>query len=247
MRTESFATPGDVVLNLEVPKGEVEIETIDGTETTVELEARGRDADEYEQEVRIEARPRGNGHEVLVDAGSRRGQLGFREGEYRVRIKAPVDASVRAELASADIRGRGRFSELEIAIASGDVAFDEVAGQAKVNTASGDVELRRVGSAKVNSASGDIRIDESGPVEANTASGDIQLRRVSSGEVKLHSASGDLEVGIAKGSRLWVDAQSISGDTSSELELEGAPAGDEGPLVELRAQTMSGDIALRRA
>jgi DUF4097 and DUF4098 domain-containing protein YvlB len=248
MRTESFATPGDVELRIEVPGGEVEIETAETTETTVELEARGRDADEYEREARIEARPRGDGHEVVVDASARRGLLGFREGEYRVRIKAPVGATVRADLASADINGRGRFGELEIAVASGDVTFDEVEGQAKVNTASGDVELRRAGSAKVNSASGDVRIDESGPVEANTASGDIRLRSVSSGEVKLHSASGDLDVGIAKGSRLWVDAQSLSGDTSSELELEAAPSGaDEGPLVELRAQTMSGDISVRRA
>jgi hypothetical protein len=67
--------------------------------------------------------------------------------------------------------------------------------------------------------------------------------------VKVHSASGDIEVGIAKGSRLWVDAQSLSGETSSELELgTGEPVeGDEGPLVELRAQTMSGDISVRRA
>jgi DUF4097 and DUF4098 domain-containing protein YvlB len=248
MRTETFATSGAVELNLEIPKGDVEIESVETAETTVELEARGRDADEFERDVRIEARPRGNGHEVIVDASSRRGLLGFREGAYRVRIKAPEGANVRADLASADISGRGRFGELEVAVASGDVAFDEIEGQAKVNTASGDVELRRVGSAKVNSASGDVRIDESGPVEANTASGDIRLRSISSGEVKLHSASGDLEIGIAKGSRLWVDAQSLSGDTSSELELEAAPSGeDEGPLVELRAQTMSGDISVRRA
>ena len=128
------------------------------------------------------------------------------------------------------------------------MVFDEIAGQAGINTASGDVELRRVGSAKVNSASGDVRIEDSGPVDANTASGDIRLRSVASGEVRLHSASGDLDVGIAKGSRLWVDAQSLSGDTSSELELEAAPSGDDdGPLVELRAQTMSGDISVRRA
>jgi DUF4097 and DUF4098 domain-containing protein YvlB len=250
MRTETFATPGDVELTLQIPKGEVEIEAAATMETTVELEARGRDADELEREVRIEARPRGNGHEVVVNASSRRGLLGFREGEYRVRIKAPNGATVGARLASADISGRGRFGELEIDAASGDVAFDDVEGLAKINTASGDVELRRVGSAKVNSASGDVRVDESAAeVEVNTASGDIELRSVAEGEVKVHSASGDVEVRIAKGSRLWVDAQSLSGETSSDLELEsGAPVeGDEGPLVELRAQTMSGDIAVRRA
>jgi DUF4097 and DUF4098 domain-containing protein YvlB len=247
MRTESFATPGNVELTLEIPAGAVEIETADSTETTVELEARGRDAEEFEREVRIEARPRGEGHEVVVDASARRGLLGFREGEYRVRIKAPQGAAVRAELASADIRGRGQFGSVAVDVASGDVEFEEVTGEAKINTASGDVELRQVGSARVNSASGDVRIDESGPVEANTASGDIVLRRITSGEVKIHSASGDVEVGIAKGSRLWIDAQSLSGDTTSELELEAAPsADDDGPLVELRAQSMSGDIAVRR-
>ena len=186
MRTETFATPGDVELNLEVPKGDVEIEAVETAETTVELEARGRDADEFEHDVRIEARPRGNGHEVIVDAGARRGLLGFREGEYRVRIKAPEGANLRAQLQSADIRGRGRLGAVEINSASGDVMFDEVAEHAKINTASGDVELRRVGSAKVNSASGDVRIDESGPVEANTASGDIRPRRT----VRTRSTSG---------------------------------------------------------
>jgi DUF4097 and DUF4098 domain-containing protein YvlB len=249
MRTETFATPGDVELSLEIPKGEVEIEAVETGETTVELEARGRDADEYEREVRIEARPRGGGHEVVVDASARRGLLGFREGEYRVRIRAPHGSAVRARLASADITGRGTFCAVEVDAASGDVAFDDIAAQGRINTASGDVELRRVGSAKVNSASGDVRIDESAAaVEVNTASGDIELRSVTAGEVKLHSASGDVEVGIAKGSRLWVDAQSLSGDTSSELELEAAPSGEEeGPLVELNAQTMSGDISVRRA
>jgi DUF4097 and DUF4098 domain-containing protein YvlB len=248
MKSETFATPGPVALRIDVPAGDVEIETADTKETTVELEARGRDAEEYEREARIEARPRGDGHEVVVDASARRGLLGFREGEYLVRIKAPAGADVRAEVASADIRGRGRFGEVEVNAASGDVGFDEVEGQANINTASGDVELRRVGTAKVNSASGDVRIDETGAVDANTASGDIRLKSISSGEVELHSASGDIDVGIAKGSRLWIDAQSLSGDTSSELELEAAPSGDdEGPLVELRAKTMSGDISVRRA
>jgi hypothetical protein len=67
--------------------------------------------------------------------------------------------------------------------------------------------------------------------------------------LKLNSASGDIEVGIAKGSRLWVEAQSLSGDTSSDIDLESGETieSDEGPLVELTARTLSGDIAVRRA
>lgn len=249
MRTETFTTPGAVTLQINIPAGDVEIETRESAETIVELEVRGRNAEELERETRIEARPRVDGHEVVVDAAQVRRLLRIRDGDYRVRIQAPPGAAVQADLASADIRGRGRYGEVELDVASGDVEFDQVDGEAKVNTASGDIELRRVSSARLNSASGDVRVDESSrSVEVNTASGDIQIRKVVEGNVKAHSASGDIEVGIARGSRLWVDAQSLSGDTSSELELEPAPAADdEGPLVELRAQTMSGDISVRRA
>ena len=251
MRSETFHTPGPVRLRIQIPSGDVDVQTVDGDECTVELEVRGRDSSELEQDVTIESRPRGDGFEVVVEA---RGNRGFglfrRNGSYRVAVTVPHDAELSAELASADFRGRGRFSEAQLSVASGDVELQEVSGEAKVDTASGDVEIGEVGSAKVNSASGDVEIDEAAnDVEINTASGDIDLRRVNRGEVRLNSASGDIEVGIAKGTRLWVDAQSLSGDTSSELELEsGEPVEtDEGPLVELRAVTMSGDINVRRA
>jgi Putative adhesin len=248
VRVETFSTPGPVRLQIQIPRGDVELETSDAAETTVELEARGRNADELEREARIEARPRGDGHEVVVE-GRTRGLFGH-GGEYLVRVSAPHGADVRAELASADIRGRGRYGEVEIEVASGDVEFEHVEGEARMSSASGDIQVAHAGSAKVNSASGDVRLDDvSGPADVNTASGDIDVRRVVEGAVKINSASGDVEVGIAQGSRLWVDAQSLSGDTSSELELEsGTPvATDEGPLVELRAVTMSGDINVRRA
>jgi Putative adhesin len=248
VRVETFATPGPVRLQIQIPRGDVELETSDAAETTVELEARGRNADELEREARIEARPRGDGHEVVVEAPSR-GLFG-RGGEYLVRVSAPHGADVRAELASADISGRGRYGDVDIDVASGDVELEHVEREARIDSASGDVQVAHAGTAKVNSASGDVRLDDvAGPTDVNTASGDVDLRRVVSGAVKINSASGDVEVGIAQGSRLWVDAQSLSGDTSSELELEsGAPvATDEGPLVELRAVTMSGDINVRRA
>src|SRR5215218_687318 len=205
MRTETFSTPEPIRLEIRIPAGDVEIETADVAETVVELECRGRDADQLEHDTRIEAR----GREVLIEAPDR----SFQDGDYRVRVVTPHGADLRSEVASADIVGRGTFGEVEINVASGDVVLEQVEGETRINSASGDVRLRRV-------------------VE---------------GDVRVHSASGDVEVGIAAGSRLWVDAQSLSGSTSSELELEGAPSDDEGPLVELRVQTMSGDIAVRRA
>jgi DUF4097 and DUF4098 domain-containing protein YvlB len=248
VRHETFSTPGQVALDIRIPSGDIEIETDDAAETAVELQARGRNADELEREAEISMRPRGEGFEVRIEDG--RGGLFRRGGEYRVRVAAPHGASVRANLASADITGRGRYSDLDVKVASGDVEFEDVSGEAGVNTASGDVQLDRVGTAKVNSASGDVQIDESANgADVNTASGDVELRSVAAGEVRVNSASGDIEVGIAKGSRLLVDAQTLSGDTSSELDLESGSTieTDEGPLVELKARSMSGDISVKRA
>jgi hypothetical protein len=39
----------------------------------------------------------------------------------------------------------------------------------------------------------------------------------------------------------------MSGETTSELEIEDAPTGGEGPQVDLRATSMSGDIRIVRA
>ncbi len=80
-----------------------------------------------------------------------------------------------------------------------------------------------------------------------TASGDQQLRSVAEGKVELASASGDIRVGIKQGSRLWVDARSMSGDVTSELDVGDEEPGEDGPLVELNVTAMSGDIQVVRA
>ncbi len=63
----------------------------------------------------------------------------------------------------------------------------------------------------------------------------------------LKTVSGDLTVGIRAGSALWVDAKSVSGDTTSDLPLGEAPQNGDAPLVDLRATAMSGDIQIVRA
>ena len=103
--------------------------------------------------------------------------------------------------------------------------MEEVGGALTVNTASGDLELGRLaGEGKVRSASGDVQIDEAeASLKVQTASGDVQVHSVREGDVVLQTASGDIEVGIKQGSKLWIDAKSMSGDTSSDLEVGDTP------------------------
>jgi DUF4097 and DUF4098 domain-containing protein YvlB len=129
------------------------------------------------------------------------------------------------------------------------VQLASVAGEAKINSASGDVMIREVGNRlEVNTASGDVLVREAASsVSLNSASGDQQIGSVSQGKVDLKSASGDLKVGIREGSTLWVDARSRSGEVRSELPVSDLPPEGDAPHVELRANSMSGDITVVRA
>jgi DUF4097 and DUF4098 domain-containing protein YvlB len=100
----------------------------------------------------------------------------------------------------------------------------------------------------VNSASGDVHVGEArSSVSVNTASGDQEIGSAVEGRVTLKSASGDLEIGIREGSTLHVDARSRSGDVRSELPMSDTPPEGDAPHIELRADTMSGDITVTRA
>jgi hypothetical protein len=66
----------------------------------------------------------------------------------------------------------------------------------------------------------------------------------------LRAISGDVTVGVRTGARVYVDANTISGSTSSEFELSDSPAAApaaDAPLVELFVKTVSGDIRIERA
>ena len=263
MRRERFETPGPLLLTVRIPSGRIELETVAGTETVVELEA----SPELEEQTRIELRPRHDGHEVSVVLDKRLGLFRGLRGDMRLRVTAPPGADVELSTASADVRGRGSFGALDVNTASGDVTFETVGGTAEINSASGDVKLSRVedaltvntasgdveveylgGSGKVRAASGDVSIDEAeASLKVQTASGDVEIGSVSEGEIALQTASGDIEVAVKKGSKLWIDARSMSGETSSELEVGDAAPDGEGPLVEVRATAMSGDIQVKRA
>jgi DUF4097 and DUF4098 domain-containing protein YvlB len=263
MRRETFDTPGPLSLDIRVPSGDIDLQTVEGTETVIELSA----SPELEEEARIELRPRHNGHELTVVIEKRSGIFrAFRE-EVRLRVTAPPGADVEIGTASADVDARGDFGALDVNTASGDVTFEKAGGDVQVNSASGDLKLEEIGGAltvntasgdvdvgrlggdgKVRSASGDVQLEDAdASLKVQTASGDVQVGSVREGDVVLQTASGDIEVGIKQGSRLWIDAKSMSGETSSELEIGDAPGEGDGPLVEVRATAMSGDIKVKRA
>jgi len=280
MRRETFATPGPVRLDLELPAGAIEIETANTDETTVELEALStkEQVQEMVATARIDSQRRGDRYEVTVEVRTRHGVwISFSSGpdirlgtpEMRLRISCPNETELEVKTKSADLRASGDYATVDVKTASGDVSIDN-AGETSVKTASGDVHLNSVaGSLDVKTVSGDVFVesvarhsnvqavsgdvfirDAAGSISANTVSGDQSYPAVMNGRVELRAVSGDIAVGIRRGSRVFIDANTVSGSTSSEFELSDAPAAppsEDAPLVEVFAKTVSGDVRLERA
>lgn len=281
MRSETFSTPGPVRLDLELPSGAIDIEAGETDETRVELEAvsHNEQVQEMVDTARIECVQRGEGHEVVVEVRTRHGVwISFSRGpdirlgspEMRLRITCPKGAALDVKTKSADLKARGEYAavdvktasgdvnveqsaDADVKTASGDVHFDEVTGRLDVKSASGDVSVWKVANAaSIQLVSGDVIIREAeDSVSANTVSGDQVLQAVLKGRMELRAISGDIVVGVRRGSRVFVDANTVSGSTSSEFDLGDAPAAEpaaaDAPLVEVFAKTVSGDVRLTRA
>ena len=262
----TFETRGHVALHVSVEAGEVVVATREGAGVEVELVAL-RDNDVTRKtiaEARVEIADRGAGHEVIVELKRRSGHLVGRGPKVGVHVMCPVGSDLALRSASAGLEAVGSLGEVEVKTISGDVSLASVAtlvvsstsgdvevrdvrGSAEVGTTSGDVSVRRCGGPlTANLVSGDLTVDDAGAGLAATAvSGDVQARAVGGGAISVQSVSGDVQLAIRPGERLYIDASSVSGTMSSELGL--APADTSVPVNELRVRTISGDLQILRA
>jgi hypothetical protein len=251
MDEHRFHTPAPVELEIKVPVGDIEVETVDGDETVIVLD--GNEKLMEMTEVRQE------GDRVVVELRGKKpfgitisiGDFSFGTERLRVRARVPHESAAVLATTAGDMKLRGRYRSLDSKSASGDLRVDgEIAGDAAVKTVSGDVHLRHVGGElRVQSVSGDVVAQYvGGSIAAKSVSGDVRFESVREGDVNAQSVSGDIEVGVAAGTRLDVDAGSVSGDLSSEVPLADDPGTDDadGPLVVLRGKTVSGDFRVFR-
>jgi hypothetical protein len=188
----------------------------------------------------------------------------LRTPQFAITVTTPPDAAVRVATGSADTALRGRLGEAELTSASGDITVEQCAAL-QLRTASGDTRIGRVaGRVTAGSASGDLRVDVaagltsrtasgdvsaeevSGDVSVTTASGDVSLGRVGEGAVDVKTVSGDCEVGVVPGLRVWMDLSSISGRMDSQLTEDDGAAGDGPAQLSLTLRSVSGDLRIRR-
>jgi DUF4097 and DUF4098 domain-containing protein YvlB len=138
--------------------------------------------------------------------------------------------------------------DASIESATGDIRIERIGGNAKIDNANGDARIGSIdGDLKLTGASGDVLVRRSGgSVSASTAFGAVRLLSVARGRVKVDSARGDIEIGIAEGSAAWLNLNTTFGRARSELDAADTPDEQE-QTVEVSASTAFGDITVRRA
>jgi DUF4097 and DUF4098 domain-containing protein YvlB len=258
---ETFDTPEPISVDVRISAGTLRVDADETAQTEVEVEPNDDAAEEQLENVRIELR----GTSLRVELPEKRGFFG-RNPSFDVRIRCPQGSSLAVRSRSADVESRGVLGAADVKSASGDVELQHVEREAIVQTASGDIEIERAGEVAASTASGDVEIRHclgrlkanlvsgdltvraaDGDVESHTVSGDQRLESVGLGTVAANSVSGDVLVRVRRGATVWLDVRSISGDTQSDLDVGDGPPADSEQVMELRINTVSGDVRIERA
>ena len=266
-----FETPGSVSLQVKLPSGRVLVTTADEPRTTVEVVAVGRRGQDAIDEIEVTMDERLGRYAVKVEQKDR-----FRwgpiqitwGGDFECRIVCPPGTDLDLAGGSTDLRSDGELGEVSVRTASGDIRLESVRGDLQVKTASGDISVDTIASqASLVTVSGDLGVERvdasltaravsgdvtiggiSGPLALSTTSGDVDIKSVAGGDVRVQTVSGDVRVGIAPGTRTWIDAASVSGRLESELGLDQEPAGEtDEAVIPVHVKTVSGDVSIVRA
>lgn len=203
--------------------------------------------------------PEGSAIEVVTTSGAVTA-----EGRFGPASIDTVSGAVSVSDVDGDFKARST---------SGTVALGSVSGEVKVVTVSGPVRCGSLGAAgRARSTSGDITVEVAqGPLSVKTTSGDVsvgelasgcqfqtasgdqRVKRLVAGQARFETVSGNMTVGIARGTVVAVDAETVTGALSSDIELDAnqdAPPGPDGPggaRAEVRARSVSGDLHIGRA
>jgi len=190
---------------------------------------------------------------------------GLRDSSTRIRVGIPAGTTVRISCASAEIHAEVRLAEAFIDSASGDVSLSEV-HDAKIKSASGDLAIvMAMGEVSLRTASGDVRIGDvaerldvttasgsvdvglaRGDVTSSAASGDLAIDRFEGSDLNLKSVSGSIRVGLPRGTKVALDARSLSGHIALPERVPSGGTRDDRRQVRAKLRTISGDIEIIR-
>lgn len=260
-----FASPGPVNADIRIAGGTVNVDA--GEHDAISVSVEPADNSNASREAAQETRVSLDGKQLIIHVPRGQGWAVFRWPKLNVTLKMPAGSMLTVKSASADITCTGVYNDAVLRTASGDLFIDRVTKELSIDSASGDVRVGWVGGTlRAHSASGDISVQHAGNdsdltcasgdievaradggVRAKTASGDVKIGTAHKDEIRAHTASGDVSVGVAAGTGVWLDLSTVSGRTTSDLNMHSSPEPVAGAAtLKVKIRTVSGDISLRR-
>ncbi len=181
-----------------------------------------------------------------VTGHGRLGAANINSGSGDVELADIASGDVKA--GSGDVEVDAVAESIKVKTGSGDVSVGSIGGTGEISAGSGDVVVGDLADAiKVKTGSGDIVIKSGGEhIDVMAGSGDVALKRVEGGEVIAKTGSGDVSIGILRGTAAYLDIQTVTGDVTSSLDPSGAP-GEGDPTVSISVMSGTGDVVLQHA
>jgi DUF4097 and DUF4098 domain-containing protein YvlB len=166
-------------------------------------------------------------------------------GHFRLDRTGPL----RLDTSGGDVTVAAVDGNADVATGTGRVRIGDIGGTAVVKNSNGNTDLGAVaGELRVRSANGDISVDRAAAkVDAKTANGTIRIGEVARGSVVLHTATGNVEIGVAEGTAAWLELKTGHGRVRNSLDETSQGPGKSEQTVEVRAHTSFGDITISRA
>jgi hypothetical protein len=169
----------------------------------------------------------------------------------------PRRATIVVETSSGDLTGEDLAGEQRFHTASGDIDLTRISGTVSIEAVSGDVEVMATGELrlKARTVSGDLAVRAGllAEVSAATTSGDLAIAGElgADGAHKVETVSGDAVLALAGGAR--IEVSTVTGDVSTDGPHRIERANGKRVVVigdgraTLVVRTMSGDVHVTRA
>ncbi len=226
-RREEYAASECITVQIKGLSGDVRIDTAHDGRVIVELFTKGDEQLLSQLDVRYDAEER----TLVIDTkGPKTGFFMIQRDSVDVHVVLPEHSDIYIDVTTGDVDGHGRLGDVRINSASGDIDFEDA----------------EVSSLHIKSASGDVAAQAGAPTFVDLASGDIELQVNQPCKVDARTLSGDIEVKIQRGFVTDVNAQTLSGEISSNINFDRACGEGDPVQVELTLSSLSGDIEIER-
>ncbi|MDR2257130.1 MAG: DUF4097 family beta strand repeat-containing protein [Arthrobacter sp.] len=172
------------------------------------------------------------------------GQATLKTSNGSVRVHSA--AGLKAHTSNGTVSVGAVGGRAEITSSNGSVDVGEVFGDAELRTSNGDIRVEgAMGRLAAKTSAGSIRVAHSrGESTLKTSAGAISVASLESGSLSAVTSVGEIDVDVAPGVAVWVDAHSKAGSVLNELRATDGPASEA--TAELRATTSLGTVRLRR-